>query len=369
MKILYYTDQVYQHGGIERVLANKINYLCQYTGHEVYLVTTEQKGKPLCYKLDEKVKKIDLGINYNRGLSYFHYRNLQKVPGHVLRLKRVIKRINPDVIIQCNFAWDFYFLPFIATQVPKVKEFHSSRYFNFKRASSRGKSISDRINNWVESKFDSLVALNMDEAGFFNSNSKVSIIPNAISFSPNSRATLKNKVAISAGRIAPVKGYDRLIDAWKQVARSFPDWELHIYGDGEKDYIAGLENQIHELELNANVKFMGSTKELQDKMLDASLYVMTSFTECFPMVLLEAMACGLPVVSYDCPCGPRNIIWHNQDGLLVDNGKKELLANAIVKVIEDEDYRSRMGEKARQNVLRYSSSKVMQKWEDLFKEL
>lgn len=369
MKLLFYTDQVYLHGGIERVLANKINYLCKHTGHEVYLVTTEQKGKPSCYELDGKVKKIDLGINYNRGLSYFHYNNLLKVPGHVIKLKRAIKRIKPDVVIQCNYAWDFYFLPFIARQVPKVKEFHSSRYFDFMRTSNGGKTISDRVNAWVESKFDSLVALNKDEAGFFSSNGKVCVIPNAISFCPESRAALKNKVAITAGRIAPVKGYDRLIEVWKQVAWSYPDWELHIYGEGDVDYKLGLEKQINNLGLNANVKLMSSTKELQNKMLDASLYVMTSLTECFPMVLLEAMACGLPAVSYDCPCGPRNIISHNDDGILIENGEAEMLANAIVKLIGDEERRIRMGEKARQNMLRFSSSSVMKQWENLFENL
>lgn len=368
MKILYYTDQVYMHGGIERVLTNKINYFCENTDHELYLVTSEQKGNAPCYELNDKLNWIDLRVDYERSLSYSHYKNLFKLPRHIRKLKQIIERVQPDVIIQCNYAWDFYFLPFIAKKVPKIKEFHSSRFFDAKRIESNGRSLRDKINHWIESRFDGLVALNKDEANFFNSDN-VFVIPNSISFYPKIKADLNNKIAITAGRVAPVKGYDGLIEAWKYVAPIFPDWQLHIYGEGESEYMSLLEEQIKSLQLETSVFLMGGTKELQQKMVDSSLYVLSSKTECFPMVLLEAMSCGLPVVSYDCPCGPRNIVSDQADGILVENGEVDSLSDAIVRLIRDHDYRYVLGQMARENILRFDKKVIMSKWEQLFNKL
>ncbi|MRT93458.1 glycosyltransferase family 4 protein [Ancylomarina sp. 16SWW S1-10-2] len=367
MKILYYTDQVYIHGGIERVLANKINYLCSQPEHEVYLITTEQKDNDFCYEVSSKLRHVDLSINYDRKLSYFHYKNLIRLPKHVKRLKRAIKDIKPDIIIQCNYAWDFYFMPFISPKTPKIKEFHSSRYFDDKRIKENGRSFRDYLNHWIESKFDGLVALNKDEAKFFFSNN-VFVIPNGLSFYSKDEQ-LKEKIVIAAGRIAPVKGFEMLIKSWRDIGLKFPDWKLHIYGDGELEYIKFLTSLIEQYNLVHFIELRGATNNLEAKMKEASLYVMSSHTECFPMVLLEAMSCGLPVVSFDCPCGPRNIVTEGEDGLLVKNGDVNVLSEAVSVLIKDEEYRCGMSKSARQNILRFEGSIIMKEWEKLFNQL
>ena len=129
LKILYYTDQTHQHGGIERVLANKINYLVKQKGYEVHLITTEQKGKPHCYPTSLKLISHDLGINYHRAISYFHPKNFSKVFKHYFRLRKQLKKIDPDVVIVLNYDFAFYFIPFLHTRSQKIKEYHSSRYF------------------------------------------------------------------------------------------------------------------------------------------------------------------------------------------------------------------------------------------------
>ena len=131
---MYITDQIYLHGGGERVLTNKSNYFIENNIAEVFVVSSEQKGNQPCYPINSKVVFKDLAINYNRKISYFSLSNLIKLPQHYIKLKRVINTIKPDIIITLSTQFDSYFLPFIHNKIPKIKEFHSSRYFyNLKR--------------------------------------------------------------------------------------------------------------------------------------------------------------------------------------------------------------------------------------------
>ena len=129
MKVMFSSDHTYLHGGIEKVMAGKANYFADILGYEVYILTTQQTNNQPCYALSNKIKLIDLDVRYKRDKSYFHPINLIKIPGHYARLKKVLKEIRPDVFIVCNFAFDFYWLPFIEKRIFKIKEFHSSRYF------------------------------------------------------------------------------------------------------------------------------------------------------------------------------------------------------------------------------------------------
>jgi glycosyltransferase involved in cell wall biosynthesis len=151
------------------------------------------------------------------------------------------------------------------------------------------------------------------------------------------------------------------------VARRHIDWELKIFGGGKLQ--GELEQQIDELGLRGSARLMGYTDKLPQAMAEASFYVMSSRFEGFPMVLLEAMRCGLPIVSYDCPNGPRDLITHGRDGFLVPNGDVDGLAAAMIEMIELGDARRSFGEAALQKSKQYEMPAIARRWEELLEEL
>ncbi|MCL5244784.1 glycosyltransferase family 4 protein [Cellulophaga sp. 20_2_10] len=367
-KIVYLTDQMYLHGGAERVLTNKANYFIKHNLAEIYIITTEQQNKKPCYDINSNVKFIDLEINYDRNKSYFHPKNVLKLPKHFLNLKKELNKIKPDNIVTLSLQFDYYFLPFILKGIQKIKEFHSSRYFRSierKKNKSFFKKQFYKFNDYIESKYDSLVLLTIDEKQHFKSDN-IAIIPNAISHYPSKQSNLNNNKAISAGRIAPVKQFDKLIEAWSYVAKSIPDWKLEIYGEGSKQDLDELQKKINKLNLSEIIFLRGQTNDLESKMLEASLYVMSSKTECFPMVLLEAMSCGLPVISFNCPYGPKNIITDTKDGFLTPADDIKGLGSKIIEVIHNKKELEILSINARMKAKLFLPETVMQKWLKLF---
>ena len=181
-------------------------------------------------------------------------------------------------------------------------------------------------------------------------------------------STLTSKVVVAAGRLEPSKGFDLLIQAWQQVAARHPDWRLRIFGDGSME--AELESQIEDLDLTRQVTLEGHSTSLQSEMAKASLFVLSSRSEGYGMVLVEAMACGVPVVSTDCPTGPRDIITPGVDGLLVPNKDVDALARAICEMIElDQDTRLKMGAAASATAAERSESSVAAEWDSLLRKL
>ncbi|RXR27728.1 glycosyltransferase family 4 protein [Flavobacterium piscinae] len=370
MKILFSTDQIYLHGGIEKVMAEKANYFADVMGYEVFILTTEQKNNPPCYPLSKNISLLDLSVNYIRTKSYFHPLNISKIPTHFSRFIKTIETINPDIIITCNYAFDFYWLPFTFVSIPKIKEFHSSRYFeNEIRKKTTGiRRLKYLLNDFIESKFTRLVLLNPDELDFYPSPNKV-VIPNPITLRDHSDVQKRKKQVIAAGRIAPVKRFDLMIEAWKKVIAASPDWHLVIFGDGEPAYVDYLRQIIVDNYLEHNVFLQPATPQLQDEFLQSSFYLMTSKTECYPMVLLEAMSCGLPIVTYDSPTGPRNIVTHEFDGFIVPYDNESVLVEKIVFLTQNEPLRHEMGIKAVSKAASFSVEKVMVQWLSLIKEL
>ena len=367
MKIVYYTDQVYLHGGIEKVLAQKLNYFVNLSEYEVHLITTEQKGNQFCYPISDKVIHHDLEINYIREKSYFNPANFKKVPKHIKTLKSKLKEIEPSVLIVCNFAFDFYFIQFICKDIKTVKEFHTSRYYYNQRLPkvSFFKKTLFKINNYIERKYTHIVVLNNDEKIYYKSNNIV-VIPNAIGMVNVDNSIKRDNVIIAAGRMAEVKQFDHLIKAWSFIEKDFPDWKVEIYGEGDESISKKLNSLINDLSL-ANIKLMGATSSLGLKMEKGSIYAMTSLTECFPMVLLEALSCGLPIISYNCPNGPKNIITNNQDGIIVKHNNIELFSKILSEFIRNNKLRKQMEINAINNVKRFSEDRVMKKWSQLFK--
>lgn len=370
MKIVFSTDQIYLHGGLEKVLSEKANWFADVYGYEVFILTTEQKSLPPCYTLSTKVVLLDLGIDYYRKSSYFHPKNLIKAPSHFLKWKKAIKKIGPDVLISCNYAFDFYWIPFFFKSIPKLKEFHSSRYFENQLRKQCGfiKRWHFKLNDFIESKFTRLVVLNPDEVSFYPTNNVV-VIPNPVKKVTEKTASLTAKRAIAAGRVFPVKGFDVMISVWREVVNFCPDWELHIYGDGDEDYLKHLNQAISVSNLNNHVFIHAATKTLDQEMLQSSLYLMTSKTECYPMVLIEALSLGLPVVSFDCPTGPRHIVKNQITGFVTPYEEVKLIAQQVIVLIQNDALRKQLGSNAVVDAISFQPDHVMPLWNALFYEI
>lgn len=366
MKILINTDQIYLHGGIEKVVATKVNYWVNLPDTEVFIVTTEQKGNLPCYTLDSKVKLIDLGVNYDRSQSYFSAGNLKKSFSHVKRQKELFKELKPDIIISPNYNFDHYWLPLIKQKAQLIKERHSSRYLEEanRKSATLLKKLKFRLEDWIDFRYDRIIVLNEDEKKYVTSGNAV-VIPNPVNNS-DLRADISRKQIIAAGRISPVKGFADLIEAFALVKPQFPDWQLHFYGQDYLDTQEKLQRQIDTLKLTQSIIFKGNVDNLPKTMLQYGIYAMTSETECFPMVLLEALSVGLPVISYDSPNGPRNILTDTQDGFLVPYKKIDIFAERLQELMNDEVLRTNMGNVAVENITRFSLENVMQKWKQLF---
>jgi glycosyltransferase involved in cell wall biosynthesis len=364
MNIVITTDQVSIHGGIEKVTITKVNYWAKDPNMRIYILTSDQTNKPSQYPLDSRVEIIDLGINYDRSKSNFSWKNIKKGFSHFKKQKKILKKIKPDFIIHPNLNLDYLWLPYIKQNAKLIKEIHSSGHFKEqkRKTGSIGEKLKLRLDDWIISKYDQIVVLNEDEKKYLNLENVV-VIPNPVSKN-NQKANLSKKQVIAAGRIAPIKGFNHLIKAWAAVHTDFPEWNLHIYGQEFLNTQSKLQKQIEDLDLQKSIIFMGNVDNLPEAMTNYSIYAMTSVTECFPMVLLEALSIGLPIVSYDCPNGPRNIIKNKIDGYLVPNQNNDEFANQLKTLMKDEKLRSEMGKNGIENVKRFELEKVMKLWKN-----
>ncbi|WP_059008620.1 glycosyltransferase family 4 protein [Streptomyces specialis] len=192
-------------------------------------------------------------------------------------------------------------------------------------------------------------------------------IPNAVHSLDQKPSTCANKIAVAAGRLRPQKGFDLLIPAFGQAVEAYPDWQLRIFGTGNKQ--PRLRRLIEEHHLYNHVFLMGRTDEMDEELAKASMYVLSSRYEGLPMVMIEAMAHGLPVVSFDCPTGPSDVITDGKEGLLVPPGDVDGLAAAMRRLMGDEALRAEMGDAALATVQAYGPEAIRERWTELFEAL
>ena len=373
MKIIYCIAGTCHSGGMERVLANKANYLTG-PGYEVVIVTTDQQGLPPFFPLAEQIRCIDLGINYeeNNGKSFanklLHYPLKQY--RHQKRLAAILEQEKPDVTISM-FCNDAGFITRINDGSKKVLEIHFSK---FKRLQYNRKGLWRLADLWrsrqdekTVRRFDKFVVLTEEDKGYWGNLPNITVIPNANTFATSQAAALENKKVIAIGRYTYQKGFERLIEAWNILSPGFPGWKLDIIGNGEER--DKLQDLIHAYHLDGQVTLVSPTKSIDKVYLDASVLVMSSRYEGLPMVLLEAQAFGLPIVSFACKCGPKDIVANGETGFLVEENDIEGLARQLVKVMKDKNLRKQMGRKAKEASLRYAEDAVMAKWTALFDSL
>lgn len=373
MKIVYTIAATYNSGGMERVLANKANWLVR-NGYEISILTTDQKARSSFFKLDSRIKIYDLGINYeeNNGTSFLnklvHYPFKQWK--HKRALKTMLSELKPDIVVSM-FCNDASILPKIKDGSKKVLEIHFSR---FKRLQYGRKGIwkfADELRSRndlrVVSKFDRFVVLTNEDKEYWGDLDNMLVIPNARSFELEHPAELNEKTVIAVGRYCYQKALDKLIDAWSIVCKAVDDWKLHLVGDGEGR--EQLMTQIEELGLTDKVVLGRAETDMKSVYYNASILALSSRYEGLPMVLLEAQAAGVPVVSFECKCGPKDVLTDGVDGVLVREGDVDGLAKEILRLINDSRLRKQMGTAAYKNSERFSEEKVMMQWVELFEDV
>lgn len=373
MRIVYCIPATSNSGGMERVLSRKVNYLTKL-GHELIVITTDQRGASPFFPLNEAVQQYDLGINYDetngRGILAKLFSYPAKYRKHKSRLRKLLSSLQPDIVISM-FGDDATLLPKIKDGSRKVLEYHFSKLKRLQYGRRGLWRMVDLLRTKLDERtvkhYDRFVVLTEEDAGYWGKLPNIQVIPNPLPFVSEEGSPCTSHRVLAVGRYDFQKNFSKLIELWAQISPKYPDWHLDIYGDGtlRRD----LEQQVQALGLSDTVHLAHPTHQMPEVYRGASIYVMTSRYEGLPMVLLEAQHMGLPIVSFACPCGPRDILHPGEDGYLIEQGDDAAFIEALSSLMDSEEERIRMGANARQASSRYEVDAVMAQWTDLFASL
>ena len=376
MKIMYIIHSLHNSAGMERILSLKANSLKE-KGYSVCIVTTDQKNRKPFYSLDSRIKLIDLNINFE---EYYNCSVFDRIIKYFKKNKQFTRSLgntlieeNPDIVISLmsrslNVLLDIKSK--FNSNYKIIYEQHFNRFYRRYLSSSIIEKIVYQIREHQEyrtiKKIDRLVTLTQEDRNNWRGLSNVNVIPNFVE-NNNYRSILSNKKVISIGRLEYQKGYDQIVYIWKYIKGIFPDWKLEIWGEGpDKNNLIEL---VRKSKLDDVIFFRGVTTNSFEKMAESSIYLMTSRFEGFPMVLLEAMSCGLPVVSFNCPCGPIDVIENGVNGFVVEQSDYYKMSVCLQKLMGDLYYRMDIGDRAKERSLDYSKEKVIDMWINLINEI
>jgi len=331
-------------------------------GQQVTLITL---GPPQgdFYKLDQQVRRIGLGLLASAGAVARPLRdNLQRLR----YLRRAIRESNPDVVISFNAQTNVLTIvaslglgiPVIVCEQADPRQYTIGapwellRRFVYPMANAVV-VVASAMRNWAQQ-------VARKDAVYF--------VPNPMAMQLNGHNTLSVKrkrgpVLVAMGRLTYQKGFDLLLQAFSRCVKKHPDWSLIILGEGEERNC--LESLAARLGIDTSVRFPGLVRDAVPILQGADLFVLSSRYEGFPLALLEAMACGLAVISMDCPTGPGEIISDGKDGVLVPAGDVDALAAAMDRLMGNKEERERLGIRAVEVKERFGIEKVMNLWDDV----
>ena len=377
LKIVYCTPALYMAGGVERVLTLKANYFAEHFGYDITIILTEGKDKPLFYPLSDKIKVINLDINFEELWTCSFVKKvfvyLAKQRFFKKRLTAELMRIRPDITVSL-LRREINFINDIKDGSKKIGELHINRsnYRNFDKENSNiFKSIFAKL--WMRElisklqQLSCLVVLTEKDKKSWMELSNVEAIPNPLPFTTDSISSLSEKRVIAICRYSYEKGIDLLLQAWKKVEDETTEWRLDVYGDGDR---RPYESMIDNLSIDRNrCSLHGRIADVQQAYKDSSISVCSSRFEGFGLAIIEAMSCGLPVVSFDCPWGPGSIITDGEDGFLAKNESIDELADKTIKLMKDFELRKQISKNALLSVKRFDLDQIANRWKQLFDKM
>ena len=382
---MYCTPALYSAGGVERIVSYKASYLAEQLGYDITIIVTEGKGRECFFPLSDKVRVINFELGFEDLWKATFLRKvflyLSKQRKYKKKLSAELMRIQPDITISM-LRREINFLTSLKDGSKKIGELHVNRA-NYRNFESNDSNPLKRLFSWFWmkslvvhlKKLDQLVVLTEKSMVAWPELENVTVIPDPIPLSlPKPNGTNPKRI-ITIGRYAYQKGYDLLLKAWAEIEKlkeleeykEVKEWTLDIYGQGDRtDYrqlMAELGIDTNRCHLNGPVDDVGQFYK------DSSIFVLSSRFEGFGLVLVEAMASGLSVVSFDCPAGPDEIITDGYDGLLVPSGDVKVLAQKLMLLMADKELRTRLSQNARRSAQRYEMNSIAGKWVDLFNKL
>lgn len=375
--ICYCAPAIYSAGGVERVVSFKASYFAEVYHYDVTIIVTDGKGQDSFFPLSDKVKVVNLNLDFEElwRVPFFKkvFLYLKKQFKYRQLLKSELMRIRPDITISV-LRREINFINSIPDGSHKIGELHVNRS-NYRNFTSRDSNCMKRLfaRFWMKGllkhlrELDRMVVLTEDAKADWPELVNVRLIPDAVPFKVDKVSSLSSKRIVSIGRYAYEKGNDLLLRAWSKVEKSCKDWTLDIYGMGNRTPYIDL---MHELGIDeSRCQLHGSLSDVKEAYLNSSIFTLPSRFEGFGLVIIEAMACGVPVVTFDCENGPRNIIRHNQDGILVHPFDIDEYADSLLRLIRNENLRREMGRCAHATSIRYSIEGIAMQWKELFDEV
>lgn len=384
MKVTFLVYNIYGMGGTVRTVVNTANYFASKK-HEVEIISVRRTSAKPMFDIDKKVKITPIfdarrGKLFGKNTPLYQKiikRILMKFPSvfidksedlyHMFNLFldfkiiAALKKINKGILITTIPSFNILATRFVKKDVIKIGQEHL--YF-----AGHAPGLQNKIKKYYR-KLDALTCLTDSEINDYEQllrGSRVGLykVENATDI-PKETADLDKKVVIAAGRYAPEKGFDLLIPAFSKVIKKHPDWKLKIFGSGVEE--EALREKIFEEKAYNNIFLMQKTNNIIGEMHNSSIYALSSRYESFGMVIIEAMSVGVPCVGFACT-GPREVITHKEDGILVEEGNIDELANSLMTLIESEELRKEYGRNAKKNVEKYTFNVVGGKWDHILEE-
>lgn len=376
MNIVYCTNSLSHFGGVERVTIAKATELAKKPGNNVWLIVTE--SSTVSFVIPPNVTLINLGINYYQGAAknnpisqLFFLISKQRL--HKQKLSHLFKTISPDIIVSTG-GLEKHLLPSLRSDTRVlIREIHTPSDCRMFYAKTPYERILAKVRDFLDyrifiKKYDRIVLLTEEDKNRnWKNNAKAIVIPNPLCLENTVLSPLNGKTVISIGKLSKGKNFTALIRSWRLVHGRHPEWKLLILGDGEEK--TSLLSQIKDFNLNSCVSITGWVNNIDSYLESASIFAFSSLSEGFGLVIIDAMAAGIPVVSFACPYGPMDIISNGVDGFLVPLGDEDTLAEKICYLIENDVVRKEMGASAKINVMRFSMNRIIEDWTALFNSL